>query len=59
MHLLYNRGNIRKGTLYKKESEMILTTTNGTFTEVKSIREIGGEKEMYYVLQYIKIISFW
>ena len=38
---------------------MILTTTKGTFTEVKSIREIAGEKEMYYVLQYIKIISFW
>ena len=38
---------------------MILTTTKGTFTEVKSISEIGGEKEMYYVLQYIKIISFW
>ena len=38
---------------------MILTTTKGTFIEVKSIREIGGEKDMYYVLQYIKIISYW
>ena len=59
MHLLYNRGNIRKGTLYKKESENDIDHNKRTFTEVKSISEIGGEKEMYYVLQYIKIISFW
>ena len=37
---------------------MILSTTKETFTRVKSIRDIEEEKEMYYVLQYIKIISF-
>ena len=58
MHLLYYRGNIRKGTLYKKETENDIDHNKGTITGVKSIREIGGEKEMYYVLQYIEIISF-
>ena len=59
MHLLYNRGNIRKGTLYKKESENDIDHNKRNIYRSKSIREIGGKKEMYYVLQYIKIISFW
>ena len=58
MHLLYNRGNIRKGTLYKKESENDIDHNKRNIYRSKKY-EIGGEKEMYYVLQYIKIISFW
>ena len=37
---------------------MILTTTKGTFTEVKSIREIAGEKKCIMYFSTLKLFLF-
>ena len=58
MHLLYNRGNIRKGTLYKKESENDIDHNKRNIYMSKKYKRDRRRKKCIMYFSTLKLFLF-